>query len=131
MIERKIIVVGCDGCLKADGNVCNMFADPSAKHRFCVCPAKMVEIPKSTKDEKKEKRSKKELRTIDGKISGGIHFFWRSVRNNKGKRASRTPGRMKHDNCKATTLERFMAKRSRSYKHPAYGDWLKSYNVKK
>lgn len=41
-------------------------------------------------------------------------------------RGSRTPGSTKGDNCKASKKERFMAKRSRSYKHPEYENWCES-----
>lgn len=43
----------------------------------------------------------------------------------KRRKGSQTPGSTKGVTCKADTLDKFMAKRSRSYKHPLYGDWCK------
>ena len=39
-----------------------------------------------------------------------------------------TPGKQKGLNCQATVLEKYMAKRNRSYKDPKYGRWLQIKN---
>ena len=36
---------------------------------------------------------------------------------------SRTPGKQKGLNCQATSLDKYIAKHNRSYKHPAYAAW--------
>ena len=47
-------------------------------------------------------------------------FFWKCKINRKAKRGSRTPGSEK---CKIRPLDRYLAKRSRSYKHPEFKNW--------
>lgn len=42
----------------------------------------------------------------------------------KKARGSQTPGRQKGESCQASSLDRYMAKSSRSYKHKGYGVWL-------
>lgn len=37
--------------------------------------------------------------------------------------ASQTPGKKKGENCKADSIDRYMAKANRSYKHPLYIAW--------
>ena len=41
----------------------------------------------------------------------------------KKARGNATPGKMKNKQCQATPLKRYLAKRSRSYKHPDYDNW--------
>lgn len=48
-------------------------------------------------------------------------------RKKKQRNASRTPGKQKTLACQATQLERFFAKRSRSYKHAGYWEWASCY----
>jgi hypothetical protein len=47
---------------------------------------------------------------------------WR--KNKNASRKSSTPGKLKGENCQASSLDRFYAKYSRAHKHPGYGDWL-------
>lgn len=50
-----------------------------------------------------------------------------------GRKPSRTSGRDKQENCKASALEKWMAKKSRSYKHPKYQEWKRvknGFNIK-
>ena len=49
---------------------------------------------------------------------------WRSKIERKRLRGSQTPGSQKTLACQATALERFFAKRSRSYKHQGYAEWV-------
>lgn len=48
---------------------------------------------------------------------------WKNKSISKTSKASRTPGKAKGANCQSTVLERYMAKRNRSYKHPSYSLW--------
>lgn len=41
----------------------------------------------------------------------------------KGRHKSSTPGSAKGGNCVASSLDRFMAGYSRSYRHPEYQSW--------
>lgn len=43
---------------------------------------------------------------------------------NKGQ----TPGSAKGATCQASRLERYMAKRNRSWKHKKYGEWCRTYD---
>lgn len=52
----------------------------------------------------------------------GLHFDWCKKKNKKKLRASRTPGKGK-PLCVAKPLQKYFAKRSRSYKHPEYETW--------
>jgi hypothetical protein len=54
---------------------------------------------------------------------------WRKNTYQRKRKASRTAGIMKNENCKASPLERYMARRSRSYKHRDYAQWSKSHQV--
>jgi hypothetical protein len=45
----------------------------------------------------------------------------------RGKR-SVTAGKDKAEFCQATQLDKYMARSSRSYKHPGYSDWCKKKN---
>ena len=47
----------------------------------------------------------------------------------KQTKGSNTSGKMKDkDRCQASQLDKYMAKRNRSYKHPEYGTWLRKMN---
>lgn len=48
---------------------------------------------------------------------------WKSRKINKRNKGSQTPGKAKGDSCKADSMSRYFAKRSRAYKHPDYGVW--------
>ena len=48
-----------------------------------------------------------------------------NIRSGKGQ----TSGKTKGLNCQATAKERYMAKHSRSYKHPDYGSWLAATRI--
>ena len=48
---------------------------------------------------------------------------WRSHKIMKKNKGSQTPGSQKGDSCKASPLDRYMAKSGRSYKHPEYPAW--------
>lgn len=50
---------------------------------------------------------------------------WRARKMRKAGKASRTPGKQKGVNCKATMIEKYLARAGRSYKHPKYSQWLK------
>ncbi len=52
---------------------------------------------------------------------------WKKKSINKTRKGSTTPGISKGDNCKATPLDKWMAKAGRSYKHPEYSNWCKSH----
>ena len=51
-------------------------------------------------------------------------YDWKSKKKKKAKNGSQTSGRTKGENCHASTLDRHFAKRSRSYKHPDYSEWV-------
>jgi hypothetical protein len=48
---------------------------------------------------------------------------WKKKKIAKNMRGSQTPGRAKAESCQADVMKKFMARRSRSYKHPLYGQW--------
>lgn len=50
----------------------------------------------------------------------------RRDRKRKNRQKGQTAGKTKGANCQATALERYMAKTSRSYKHPLYSHWLEA-----
>lgn len=43
----------------------------------------------------------------------------------KRRKGSQTPGKTKGVTCKADAMDKYMAKRSRSYKHPLYSAWCR------
>jgi hypothetical protein len=47
-------------------------------------------------------------------------FLWRHKRDKKKHKRSQTAGK---PNCQASTLDRYMCSRSRSYKHKNYAAW--------
>lgn len=49
---------------------------------------------------------------------------WKSKIRRKQARGNQTAGSQKGENCKAKTIDRFFTKRSRSYKHQDYPEWL-------
>ena len=51
---------------------------------------------------------------------------WRSKKERKlkNKFKGQTPGKQKGETCQASTMDRHMAKCSRSYKHRDYRSWL-------
>lgn len=55
---------------------------------------------------------------------------WCRKRNKKDTRGSQTPGSVKGKSCIASVEQRWMAKTSRSYKHPNYDAWRASCNIK-
>lgn len=48
---------------------------------------------------------------------------WKAKIIGKKRIGSQTPGRQKGEHCQADAFKKSMAKRSRSYKDPAYGKW--------
>lgn len=58
------------------------------------------------------------------KHNPGTGFLWKTVAERKRRKRSVTDGRMKAETCKASSIDRHMAKASRSYKHPEYPTWL-------
>ena len=53
-------------------------------------------------------------------------FTWKQNIEKKARKGSQTTGRTKNaDTCQATTQDRYMAKRNRSYKHRNYDAWAK------
>lgn len=57
-----------------------------------------------------------------------IDFNWKRKKNRKLKMVSRTPGSQKGERCQAKPLQRYMAKKSRSYKHHSYRTWCEEMN---
>lgn len=39
---------------------------------------------------------------------------------------ARTAGSIKGESCQADKMKKFFARRGKSYKHPAYGDWCRN-----
>jgi hypothetical protein len=58
------------------------------------------------------------------KYNPGTGAWFRKKKDHKKARGHQTAGSMKGETCKASYLDRHMAKSSRSYKHPLYGNWL-------
>ena len=59
-------------------------------------------------------------------------FLWRSVKERKLRRGNQTAGKIKGENCKADSWQKYMAKSSRSYKRRDYGVWCtKMANIRK
>ena len=54
-----------------------------------------------------------------------MHYKWKrnKIRKEKNCRICSVPGRTKGIRCLASAEDRYMAKRSRSYKHPNYENW--------
>ena len=52
---------------------------------------------------------------------------WKSKKNGSKKKASRTSGSQKGENCQANSLKRYVAKRNRSYKHKGYEGVIESW----
>lgn len=48
----------------------------------------------------------------------------------KGKKGSQTPGIKKGESCQSKPLYRYLAKSSRSYKHPKYLEWCKKMDAR-
>ena len=57
------------------------------------------------------------------RYNNGSGAGWKSKKMVKKTRGNQTPGHQKGESCKASTLDRYMAKTSRSYKHPNFGAW--------
>lgn len=55
---------------------------------------------------------------------------WKSKQQRKERRQSHTPGNTKGVRCQATSLERYIARRNRSYKHPVYASVLHRWDRK-
>jgi hypothetical protein len=49
---------------------------------------------------------------------------WKDKIEKKKRKGSQTAGKDKGENCTASPMKKYFAKRSRSYKHPDYEDWL-------
>lgn len=54
-----------------------------------------------------------------------MHIKWQSVKRKKAARGHQTSGSTKIESCRANTLDRYMAKRGGSHKHPEYPTWCK------
>lgn len=67
------------------------------------------------------------------KFNQSTGFRWKYKRDlkkaNRGKGI--TSGSTKGDNCKASSIDRYMAKTSRSYKHPGYRSWFEKTDLRK
>lgn len=49
---------------------------------------------------------------------------WKAKKLKNGGKKSQTPGRQKNpETCQADAMKKFMARSSRSYKHPQYAAW--------
>lgn len=59
------------------------------------------------------------LEVAHGCIKGTM-ANWKARKRDKANKGSQTPGKTKGENCMASGLDRLMAKRNRSYKHPYY-----------
>lgn len=68
------------------------------------------------------KMAEKPTIKLTSKESIGTMGSWCAKRKAKG-RGSQTPGSAKGPACQADVFKKFMAKRSRSYKDPEYGNW--------
>ena len=58
-------------------------------------------------------------------------FLWKKTKNEKRRQQSQTTGKQKGVHCQATPIERYMAKRNRSWKHQEYETWSESHTGKK
>lgn len=54
---------------------------------------------------------------------------WKTVKDGKRSRASRTPGIQKGPHCQASPLKKYLAKHERSYKHKDYHRWNEIFMV--
>lgn len=61
---------------------------------------------------------------VEGTCRPTMGGWRRNIYKKRGK-MSQTPGSTKGDNCQATGLDRLMAKRNRSWKHPLYAAWCR------
>ena len=52
-------------------------------------------------------------------------FDWNRKKERKVRVQSQTSGSIKGENCKASYMDKYMAKSSRSYKHKDYPAWCK------
>ena len=59
------------------------------------------------------------------KYNNGSGAGWSARRDLKKRSGSQTAGSVKADSCQASTMERYFAKSSRSYKHRDYESWLR------
>ena len=57
--------------------------------------------------------------------SKGTMGSWQAKKSNKRTSGSQTSGILKGKGCVADMMQRYMAKSSRSYKDPKYGDWCR------
>ena len=62
---------------------------------------------------------------LDSELSLGTMGTWRRRSIEKKRKGSQTAGKIKKKYCVTTTEKRYMARRSRSYKDPNYGDWTR------
>ena len=53
---------------------------------------------------------------------------WKSKVDRKRSRGSSTPGSTKTKQCQTTVLKKYLAGRSRSYKHPQFTNWQIIFN---
>jgi len=53
----------------------------------------------------------------------GVGAWWKRKVERKLRKRSITDGRTKGPKCEATSVDRYMAKTSRSYKHRDYKEW--------
>ena len=57
------------------------------------------------------------------KYHPGTGFLWKKKEQKRRKRSA-TDGKLKAETCKASSIDKHMAKSSRSYKHPEYSAWM-------
>jgi hypothetical protein len=62
---------------------------------------------------------------------GSTGFNWKRTKLEKLRRKAQTPGKQKGAHCQASSLERYIAKRNRSYKHLLYEQWSETHKGKK
>lgn len=122
-MTREKLVPECKGCSRSDEaeNCCNTYLSPVAKWRIGKCPlATNIEKKIMTDLERKRFAGK---RTSLAAIYGAVGYRFGALVSNP----SHTPGSTK-PTCKVSSLFKWIAKASRSYKHRSYIDWCRWSN---
>lgn len=115
------MAVSCLDCNRLIDGRCNTFSivdgvPPTIyKFRNGYCQF-LYHPPKLTDTERKQKKRV-------GQQKGGSGFWWRSKKEHKARKGSRTSGRTKGKFCVCSPLGKFLAKKSRSYKNKNYEAW--------
>lgn len=113
-MKQQIISEMCTGCNKVvdfnlDGieiskGFCKSYEDPWRWHEKGNCPLRNPG-------------------DLYNRLTGSIDFFWMRLVDHKITRGKQTAGRTKGERCKTSPIDGYMAKKSRSYKHPNYRAW--------